>query len=323
MTGDGALADVLVETWRRQAEDGFLLSPPDTAGIEERLVHDDVADVDYRFRWMPHREIRFDVSELERRGILNPDRDETGLFRDGRDPSGRHCFLCVRNIIVCNPLEELVPMRLAGRDYLAGANFAWIERNHFTVMSEEHIDQDFTPHVVEAMIELHRRTEGRFRVLYNGAQAGATIPWHLHYQITTERMPVEGLPEGREAAYPALLRRIRIEESGGAAAYDIAQEWIDRDPERHRINMLIAGPPDHPIVHVFARDARLTHAEVKGLMGGFEVCGDLVYGEPDKREIFERASATVARAALLEIRPDGDLAEPTGVPLRTEAFLTL
>ena len=53
MTGDGALADVLVETWRRQADNGFLLSPPDTAGIEERLVHDDVADVDYRLRWLP------------------------------------------------------------------------------------------------------------------------------------------------------------------------------------------------------------------------------------------------------------------------------
>lgn len=317
MTGSGALADILIETWRRQAEDGFLLSDPDTAGIEERLVYDDIAGVDYRFRWMPHRETRFDVTELERRGILNPDRDETGLFRDERDPSGRHCFLCVRNIVVCNPMEELIPIRLAGREYVAGANFAWIERNHFTVMSDGHIDQDFTPHVVEAMIELHRRTDGRFRVLYNGAQAGATIPWHLHYQITTERMPVETLPEGREAAYPALLRRIRVEGSGPGAAYDVAQEWIERDPEHHRINMLIAGSSDRPVVYVFARDTRLTHASVKGLMGGFEVCGDLVYSEPDKRDIFEHASARIAREALLEIRPAGDLAEPTGVSLRT------
>ena len=320
MTGDGILADILVETWRRQAEEGFLLSPPNTAQIEERLVHDDVAGIDYRFRWMPHRELRFDITELERRGILSPDRDETRLFRDERDPSLRHCFLCLGNIVVCNPMEELVPMRLAGRDYLAGANFAWIEMNHFTVMSEEHIDQDFTPHVVEAMVELHRRTDGRFRVLYNGAQAGATIPWHLHYQITTERMPVETLPDGREAEYPALLRRIRIEESGGGAAFEVAQDWIERDPEHHRINMLIAGPLDQPVGYVFARDTRLTHAAVKGLMGGFEVCGDLVYSEADKRDIFEHASATVAREALLEIRPAGDLlaSPPAGLSLRAQ-----
>jgi hypothetical protein len=311
----GALAERLAETWQRQAEDGFLLSHPDTARIEERIVRDDAAEVDYRFRWMPHREIRFDLAELERRGILNPDRDEAELFRDDRDPSGRHCFLCVANIAVCNPMEELVPVRLAGRDYVAGANFAWIERNHFTVMSAEHIDQDFTPHVVAAMVELHRLTDGRFRVLYNGAQAGATIPWHLHYQITTERLPVEALPEGREEMYPALLSRIRSEDGDVGSAYDVASAWIERDPEHHRINMLVAGSPDQPVVFVFARDTRLTHAAVKGLMGGFEVCGDLVYSEPDKREVFENATAGVAREALLEIRPNVDRpAQPTSSP---------
>jgi hypothetical protein len=40
-------------------------------------------------------------------------------------------------------------------------------------------------------------------------------------------------------------------------------------------------------------------------MGGFEVCGDFVYSEPDKRTTFETASAALARAILEEIRPDG------------------
>ena len=89
---------------------------------------------------MPHREIRGDVAELERRGILNPDRNEAGLFRDPRDSSGRHCFLCSKNIVECHPMEVLVPMKLAGRDYLAGANFSWIEPDQRMEMVVHHAE---------------------------------------------------------------------------------------------------------------------------------------------------------------------------------------
>jgi hypothetical protein len=295
------LADTLTNTWRLQSDEGFLLS--DSAGIEERILPDEPVGVAYRLRWMPHREIRSDTAELERRGILNPNRRDDILFRDPRDPSGRHCFLCSRNIAECNPMERLVPVRLAGRDYLIGANFAWIEQNHFTVMAAEHIDQDFTPHVLDAMVDLYRRAGGEYRVLYNGAQAGATIPWHLHYQITTERLPVEDLPEGNEPRYPAALRRIQLDGDGTLAALAEVNDWIAPDPEHRRVNVLVTGNVAHPTVHVFARDRRLSHAAIKGLMGGFEICGDLIYSEPDKRTIFETATTETARRAIAEVRP--------------------
>ncbi|MEA1903021.1 MAG: DUF4922 domain-containing protein [Actinomycetota bacterium] len=299
------LTDTLIATWRSQGRDGFLLSDPDAPDIEVRNVADPISGVSFRFRWLPHREMRTDIAELERRGILNPDRDETKLFRDSRDRSGRFCFLCEENIRECNPMEDLIPMSLAGRRYLAGANFAWISRNHYTVMAAEHIDQDFTPHVLEAMIELHTRTEGLFRVLYNGAHAGATIPWHLHYQITTDEFPVELLPAGEEASYPTAVRRVIAATGTGAEAYEVAAEWIELDPEHHRVNLLIAGPVGEATGYIFARDTRKSHAKEKGLMGGFEACGDLVYSEPDKRHLFLHASAELARRVLEEIRPDG------------------
>ena len=298
------LTETLITTWRSQGRDGFLLSNPDGPDIEVQSVSDPISGVPFRFRWMPHREIRTDIAELERRGILNPDRDEIGLFRDPRDPSGRFCFLCEENVRECNPMEQLIPLTLAGRRYFAGANFAWISRNHYTIMAAEHIDQDFTPHVLEAMIELHARTEGLFRVLYNGSHAGATIPWHLHLQITTDEFPVESLPAGADASYPTALRRVVAMTGTGAEAYDMAAEWIDRDPLHHRVNLLIAGPVEEPTAYVFARDTRRSHAEEKGLMGGFEVCGDLVYSETDKRDLFLHASAELARRVLEEIRPD-------------------
>jgi hypothetical protein len=299
----GTLAGELLTTWQAQADDGFLLSDPDASDIEVTSVLDPVSGVAFRFRWLPHREIRFDVPELERRGILNPNRDSVPLFHDPRDPSGHHCFLCIDNIEVCHPMEALVPVHLAGRDYVAGANFAWIGRNHYTVMAVEHMDQDFTPHVLEAMLDLHRLTEGGFRVLYNGAQAGATIPWHLHYQITTDRFPVEGLPPGAEATYPAAVWRSAGRGDGVRAALGRVEEWLGRDPEHHRVNLLVAGAAPEPVIHVFARDARKTYAEEKGLMGGFEICGDLVYSEPGQRHRFEAASVELARRVIAEVRP--------------------
>lgn len=301
-TGEG-LADVLTSVWREQGKIGFLLSDPDDAGVEVKIDRDPISGVPFRFRWMPHRELRTNVAILEERGILNPDRDEESLFRDPRDPSGRFCFLCPDNIRECNPQEQLVPLRLDGRDYMAGANFAWISRDHFTVMASEHVDQDFTDHSLEAMIDLHAQTDGHFRVIYNGAHAGATIPWHLHYQITSEAFPVEDLGPAREDDYPTALRRFAPEERERALSY--VAEWVGAEPEFHRVNVLVAGPAPAPVIHVFARDTRRSHASAKGLMGGFEVCGDLVYSEPDKREVFETASAELARSLLAEIRPEG------------------
>ena len=300
----GSLVDLLIDTWQAQVDDGFLLSDPYAADIEVRTEADPVSGVPFRLRWLPHREIRFDVDELERRGILNPDRAGAALFGDPRDPSGRHCFLCTANIKVVHPMEVLVPIELAGRDYVAGANFAWIGLNHYTVMAAEHIDQDFTPHVLDAMLDLHRSTGGTFRVLYNGAQAGATIPWHLHLQITTDRFPVEDLPAGAEPEYPAVVHRFPGDGPGNEAALEHAERWIALDPDHHRVNLLVAGPGDAPVIHVFLRDSRLTHAPEKGLMGGFEICGDLVYSEPDKRTQFETATAETVRRVIAAVKPD-------------------
>jgi hypothetical protein len=308
MTGelhDGAsLADILAGVWSEQGHSGFLLTDPEEAGIEIREVDDPISQVRFRFRWLPHRELRTDVAALEARGILDPRRDESALFRDPRDPSGRFCFLCAANIRECNPMEQLVEIHLAGRDYFAGANFAWISREHFTVMAADHTDQVFSRHSLQAMLDLHAQTDGRFRVIYNAPDAGATIPWHLHYQVTSDAFPVEALPAGNEAAYPAVLRRFTVED-GGAAALAHAAAWMAHDVDHHRVNVLVAGPAASPTVHVFARDIRRSHAAEKGLMGGFEVCGDFVYSEPDKRGGFESASADLARSLLIAIRPAG------------------
>ncbi len=292
------LASVLDRVWRDQGRVGFLLPASDE--IEVRQVQDAISGVPFRFRWLPHRELRSNLPELEARGIVSTDRGGTELFRDPRDPPGRFCFLCARNIRVSNPKEELVPLRLAGRDFYAGANFAWIAQGHFTVMSAEHRDQEFTDGTLAAMLDLHAQADGEYRVIYNAPHAGATIPWHLHLQTSRERFPVEDLPDGFEDRYPIALRRFS---DGPGPASDFVTDWGRRDPAHHLVNVLVSGPPASPTIHVFPRDTRRSHASAKGLMGGFEVCGDFVYSEPDKRVVFETASAELARSILEEIRP--------------------
>ena len=298
-----SLADTLIETWEQQGREGFLLSDPASAEIGQREAHDERTNVRFRFLWMPHREIRGDVAELERRGILNPNRDERKLFVDGRDPYGRHCFLCENNVKECHPMERLVPLELAGRSYFAGANFAWIEPNHYTVMAAEHRDQEYSRHTLEAMLELYLETKGRFRVLFNGPGAGATIPWHLHYQITTVAMPIEQLAPGREADYPTAVQRFLMSDDGLDRAHAAAQQWLDGDPHSRTVNILIAPAGDQPCLFIFPRDRRYATARGKGLLGGFEVAGDFVLSAERELATFENASAELAREILAQVSP--------------------
>ena len=303
-TPDGkSLAETLIETWATQGHDGFLLSDPADTEIPIHEAFDPRCGVSYRYRWMPHREIRGNVRELERRGILNPGRDESKLFRDGRDSSGRHCFLCEGNIAECHPMERLVPIMLSGREYLAGANFAWIERNHFTVMAAEHMDQLYSRHVMEAMLDLHLQTQGQFRVLFNGAGAGATIPWHMHYQITTGEMPIERLGPGNEENYPTAVCRFPLGSAGLDHAHFAAQQWLEGDTQNRSLNILIATIGSDPCIFVFPRDQRHASATGMGLVGGFEVAGDMVLSSPHEEHTFHHATVTTAREILAQVCP--------------------
>jgi hypothetical protein len=290
----------LVETWARQIEAGFILGDPN-GPIETRLVADPECGVTFRLRWLPHRELRTDTAALERRGILNPNRDEAALFRDERDPSGRHCFLCPENVHICHPIEELVPVHAGGRAWRAGANFAWLAQNHFTVMTEDHVDQRFDEAVMGAMLDLYEQTDAEFRIVFNGAYAGATIPWHLHLHITTDPFPVEGLLADHHDDYPIPLRVFPVTESVCSDVTRHVLDWEQRDPEHHRVNLLVAPCGGNPSVFVFLRDTRVTVARNKGLMGGWEVAGDFAYS--DRRKEFEIVDLDAVRAAFADIRP--------------------
>ncbi len=335
-----SLVETLVETWAAQGRDGFLLADPASVDMLVSAAVDRRCGVTYRFRWMPHREIRGDVKELERRGILNKRRDQSKLFRDPRDPRGNHCFLCPENIAECNPKEVLIPLQLADQEYVAGANFAWIEPDHFTVMSAEHVDQEYSRHVLEAMLDLHLQTAGEFRVLFNGPGAGASIQWHRHFQITTAPLPIERLHRDEVDYYPTAVCRFPLDARGpssrphgrpschgqllcdrenlcdpGAAgtlrfdgleqAHFAAERWLSGDPENRSLNLLVATVGAGPCIFLFPRDQRFSNADGKGMVGGFEVAGDFVLSAPGEETAFRNASVGIARNILSQVCPPG------------------
>lgn len=296
------LASRLRATWRSQAESGFLLGDPEAA-VETRVAPDPATGVTFRFRWLPHREVRADTEELARRGILDASVDPASLFRDPRDPAGRYCFLCPSNLQAVFPAETLLPIAAGGSTWVAGANFAWLAANHFTVMTADHIDQAYERSLLDTMLDLHRETDGDFRVLYNGGHAGASIPWHRHLHLATEELPIERLRPGTEPEYPLPLRRFDVSETGPEPIDRAITTWVRADPRRHRANLLVAGPSQAPVAFVLERDVRRAAAPGKGLMGGFEAAGDFAYSEARSRTDFERADLATARRLLSEIRP--------------------
>ena len=296
------LRDLLQATWKDQVATGFVLGDP-SQPVESRIAPDPISGVDFRFRWLPHREIRTDPAELERLGILSPDCFEADLYRDHRDESGRHCFLCPCNVVICHPMETLVPVVAGGKQWYAGANFAWLASDHFTLMTERHEDQIYSPVLLEAMLDISEQTGGVFRVVFNGGNAGATIPWHLHLHVSSDRMPVETLRPGMEHEYPTPVAVFPLLRGNLAEADKYITEWEERDTAHHRVNLLVATVDSVPTVFVFLRDTRFTVATNKGLMGGWEVAGDFAYSEPGMRSEFESASLETVKIALAQIRP--------------------
>jgi len=295
------LATRLIEVWDRQAADGYLLAVP--SEVEVRAAPDPSAGIEFLFAWMAHRELRHDAAELAARRIIDPDHDPARLFCDPRD-GGRHCFLCPDNIRIAQPGEVLIDLEFAGRRHVAGVNFAWSAPHHFTVISAEHEDQRYSERTLGVMLDIHRRSG--FRVTYHGAGVGATIPHHLHYQITTQEFPIENLQSASH--YPIPVGRFAEPEP----AHRAAARWIDGDPVNHDVNLLVAGAIDSPQIYLFPRDRRRARAAAKGLIGGFEAAGYFIYSEPEMRPVFELATGLTARDVLAEVSPGAYWEGPPG-----------
>lgn len=318
------LAYALLALYRQQVKSGFVLSDPlKVEGKEEKIFFDRDTCITFRVQWNPDRELRKVHKHLIQHGVIAECVDKTKLIN--KDREGRACYLCKVNIDVQNPGEILLAIDLAGDGYFAGANFAYITNNHFTVISEEHRPQQYRKNIIKALNDFVDKTEGYFRAIFNGL-AGASIEGHEHLQVTTEQFPIEAiriessdvLSEEDEIriSHPKYYIPLWVVEGVDKRKTEdqtdrIIRKWHSLDERHHTENIIACKSRNQYRTLIVFRDTRKLAGRGKsGPMGAFETGGNIVLScDPDERETFDGADLETVKRLLTEITPERKLTE--------------
>jgi diadenosine tetraphosphate (Ap4A) HIT family hydrolase len=299
--GSGGLAAVLAELEIHQRETGFIKD--DLAGVERHVFrHPENPDRFFRVQYNPKRALRFNGS-----GVATPPAGATHV--------NGGCFLCRENIRWQQQDAQVgFEIRTTGDEYHAWMNPFPLLPNHVVVAAHEHVtqewDMDGTGGVDLARLLFDlcgtaKRIPGHVG-FYNGFEAGASIPGHLHFQFFRR-------PEG-DPAFPLESWAFEAPAVGHAPMWargyplpvarwqgdvgevvDEATAWIKRwvDGNRSRIDGLssnfIAAANGHEgavALYFVPRDrAKPRWSAVDGLVGGLEILGELVVSSDASRTL--------------------------------------
>jgi len=321
--GLSATLDIL---FRQQVNSGFvLIDPADSKGKESKIIPDDMTGIEFKVQWNPARELRKQHQLLIERDIIDSTVDQNQLIN--LDRNNKPCYLCSNNILLQNPLEVLLPLKLSERAYYCGANFAPITDNHFTLMTSEHVEQKYDSDVLSSMIEFVKQTCGNYKAVFNG-RAGASILTHLHLQATTEKFPVESI-DRKDDKYLVDRKRITVTKPGyyiplyivSGSDFGMVEKysdriilsWIEINPAINTQNIIVIKDGDFLTIYIFLRDRkRLVDNGREGDMGTFECAGNLVLSSEvtvmgqsgNERYLYDNVNLDVIRTLLKQIAPD-------------------
>lgn len=336
---DTGLTYALLALYRQQVNCGFVLADPiKKKEKEEKSFFDQSTGITFRLQWNPDRELRKQHDLLIERGVIAKNVDENILIN--KDKKGKACYLCKTNIYVQNPGEILLKIELNNEKYFAGANFAYITNNHFTIMSAEHRPQLYRKKILKVSNDFLDMTNGYFRTIFNGL-AGASIEEHEHLQATTEKFPIEEIKtENKDIIYenndirvsqPTYYIPVWLVEGSDKvkteqAADNIIKKWHGMDEQYHTENLISTKIEKQYRVFIILRDKRkLAGIGKKGAMAAFEAGGNIVLSydpkienskEINERETFLNANLESIKLMLHEIAPDKELTEKIRQELR-------
>ena len=122
----------------------------------------------------------FDFDGITSRVQFNPGRlKSTSAKVDARSIRSRPCFLCEAHL---PPEQKGILYR---DEFLLLVNPYPICPEHFTIACVEHVPQQIGGRF-RTLLDLARDLAPEFVVLYNGPQAGASAPDHMHFQAGTK-----------------------------------------------------------------------------------------------------------------------------------------
>ncbi len=311
------LSLALLTLFRQQVNCGFVLGDP-LIKREERIIEDRRTGIKFILAWNPDRELRKNHKLLIERGVISKSPDKRKLVNF--DSDGKPCYLCWKNILEQNPSEIIFKIKLANEYFYAGANFANITNNHFTIMNSKHIPQLFRVKIIDFMSSFLKKTNGYFRIIYNGL-AGASIKAHEHLQATTEKFPIEAIKKGRNLSkkdkevslykpifyIPLFLLESKKPEKIREEAETIIEKWESLSPD-HTENLLMTKTGEMFNLYIFLRDSKKLAGSGKvGAMASFEVSGRIVLsvseGMINERKIFEKGGIEWIESIYNDIKP--------------------
>ncbi|RMD53345.1 MAG: DUF4922 domain-containing protein, partial [Nitrospirae bacterium] len=237
--------------------------------IRSGFVQDRLENVSYR-------EICDTEYKVTFRAMFNPKREERhkgyGITTppEGVVPVNNNCFLCYENIrwqqkerqkaFYWKPKESI-------NEYLFLTNPFPIFDRHFTVASQAHVIQRINKDHVRDMLQF---VDGApdLTIFFNGQDAGASIPWHLHMQACKQRLPIE---EARDKEilistpnitishlhYPVPVIKIRGSNLHVTelSASSIVSRWLNFDPNNHNtLNFICIKRNGEYIFYLVLRD---------------------------------------------------------------------
>ncbi len=307
----------LLALYRQQVNCGFVLSDP----LKEKKikeVFDNKTGIKFVLSFNPDRELRKNHKVLIERGIIAKDIDNSKLINK---KNGIACYLCWRNILLQNPSEIIIKIKLNNEFFFLGANFAYITNNHFTIMNSKHIPQIYRKKILDIGLSLLDKTKGRFRIIYNG-RAGASIKEHEHLQSTTEEFPIEKIDKGEKIMEientriynPFYYLPLYIFESYNR---DKLTDIIDRIisgwkkiDKNNTINLIFLRQNGQYSIFVFLRDQNKLISEGKtGALASFEVGGRMVFSTEQEKKIFDEGSILTINRLLKDISPENEKVE--------------
>lgn len=296
----GDLRAVFADLHRQQIETGFIRGSAE--GIERvTYCHPERDSRCLRIQYNPERATRFRGA-----GLQAPPHAHASVH-DG-------CFLCRENIEWQQEERQLgYEVEANGRRYVAWMNPFPLLPVHIVMATREHLGQEWSLYpggqlsprrIIADLVQLVSSAPG-YAGIYNGVDAGASIPDHMHYQFFLPPQDHYMFPLEVEAA------RVRGEQTDtshwhleqypmdvvhwhGATdeVIERAAEWLPRWadhqedlPDMSANVLAISEESGHAVSLYFVpRHRRLTRASwLSGIVGGLEVLGELVLSSPEEK----------------------------------------
>ena len=299
---DGALKEL--EVHHRQS--GFIKD--DLAEVERYVFeHPDTPTIRFRIQYNPKRAMRFEGA-----GVRTPPAN-VEIVNDG-------CFLCRENIRWQQQNTQVgLEVGLTHGVYYALMNPFPLMPNHLVIAEETHISQDWdTNKGNDNRRDLHRLLDDLCKIaaglphhvgFYNGVDAGASIPTHLHFQFfrrlsTDPLFPLEqrnftlALKEGDPefvANYPVEVARWQgcpLSVVNNATSW--IRQWTEKNATRRKFlssNFIASGKGTNGDVSLYFVPRNRTKSRFRGLsglVGGLEILGELVFSSEEDKELLDR-----------------------------------